>query len=629
MCGIAGFAGVAAYGDAAVARLQQMCDAIVHRGPDSEGRFLRPGIAMGMRRLSVIDVQGGRQPIFNEDGSIAVVFNGEIYNHRHLRRQLESRGHQFRTVSDTEVLVHLYEEYGTEMASKLEGMFAFSLWDATHRRLYIARDRAGMKPLAYRVEGRSIAYCSELRSLVAGFPEEIKVSTASIPLYLMLGYLPDPVSIYSSVQKLPPAHWLTWNEDSGIRIERYWTPGLTVDDGRAEADLVAELRRRLDHAVASHLESEVPLGAFLSGGLDSSTVVALMARHSRQQVRTFSIGFTDAEYDESEAARQVAAALGTEHTSITVQPDVEPLFEYVASMFDEPFGDSSAIPTFLVSQLARETVTVALSGDGGDELFGGYERYGRVLRQSGLPAPFGSLVAGVGRLLPHDFPGRNRLIDLGRSHRGRYLAQVSLPSLFAEGGVVSRSLGELSLPIDGLLDRAWCGPDDDFAAAIMRFDLQTYLPGDILTKVDRVSMAVSLEARVPLLDFSLVDFAMSLPSRWRVTESATKILFRKAIRGLVPDFVLSRPKAGFALPLAPWFRGPLRGRAQALASPSASLEPYVDQAAVVRLVKEHLSARRDHSVLLWRLIVLHHWLESFSTGLQAQPPKVPTYSALV
>jgi asparagine synthase (glutamine-hydrolysing) len=604
-----------------------MCDAIVHRGPDSEGLFLRPGIAMGMRRLSIIDVHGGTQPIFNEDGSVAVVFNGEIYNHRVLRAELESRGHRFRTASDTEVLVHLYEEHGTAMASRLEGMFAFSIWDAPRRRLYIARDRAGMKPLSYRVSPEGIEYFSELRSLVAGFPGVARIAPSSVPLYLMLGYVPDPLTIYQSVSKLPPAHWLTWDEETGLHVERYWAPGQPVEDGRTEADLIAELRGLLDHAVRSHLESEVPLGAFLSGGLDSSTVVALMTRHARGHVRTFSIGFADAEYDESEAARQVAEVLGTSHTAITVRPDVEQLFEHVASMFDEPFGDSSAIPTFLVSQLARESVTVALSGDGGDELFGGYERYGRALRQSQVPRPIGRLAATVGNLLPHDFPGRYRLVDLGRSRRGRYIAQVAQPSLLNEGGVVAQSLTEAALPIEQLFHDAWDPSDSDFAAAIMRFDLQTYLPGDILTKVDRASMTVSLEARVPLLDCRLVDFALQLPSRWRVTRTSTKRLFRKAIADIVPPVVLSRPKSGFTLPLAPWFRGVLRPRIEALRSPSPELSHFVDTRATGRLVDEHLAERRDHSVMLWRLIVLQHWLEGLAAGRQSHRPAIPRYSA--
>jgi asparagine synthase (glutamine-hydrolysing) len=627
MCGISGFAGAAAHGEAAGDRLRRMCDAILHRGPDSEGLFLRPGIAMGMRRLSIIDVQGGTQPIYNEDGSVAVVFNGEIYNHRALRADLESRGHRFKTSSDTEVLVHLYEEFGTAMATRLEGMFAFSIWDAPRRRLYIARDRAGMKPLSYRVSAEGIEYFSELRSLVAGFPDAARIAQPTVPLYLMLGYVPDPLAIYDSVRKLPPAHWLTWDERAGLHVERYWSPGRPVEDGRTEAELVAELRGLLDHAVRSHLESEVPLGAFLSGGVDSSTVVALMARHAHGQVRTFSIGFADAEYDESESARQVAEVLGTAHTAITVRPDVENLFESVASMFDEPFGDSSAIPTFLVSQLARESVTVALSGDGGDELFGGYERYGRALRQSQLPRPIGRLAATVGKLLPHDFPGRYRLVDLGRSREGRYVAQVAQPSLLDEGGVVAKAMNESALPIEQLFHDAWDPADSDFAAAIMRFDLQTYLPGDILTKVDRSSMAVSLEARVPLLDCRLVDFALQLPSRWRVTRTATKRLFRTAIADIVPPAVLTRPKAGFTLPLAPWFRGVLRPRIEALRSPSPSLSCFVDARATGRLVDEHLAGRRDHSVMLWRLIVLQHWLDGLAAGRQSRSPAIPRYSA--
>jgi asparagine synthase (glutamine-hydrolysing) len=625
MCGIAGFAGIELPAEETTRRLQAMCDAILHRGPDSDGRFLAKGVAMGMRRLSIIDVAGGDQPISNEDGSVTVVFNGEIYNHHRLRRDLAAAGHRFTTRSDTEVLVHLYEEYGTDMVRRLQGMFAFSIWDLRRQSLFIARDRTGMKPLSYALRGDGIVYGSELRALYAFDRSALRVAPAAVMEYLAFGYVPDPNSIFEGVSKLPAGHFLVWSSGRPVQVQRYWKPPVPDETLRDEPELVAQLRARLESAVTSHLESEVPLGAFLSGGTDSSAVVALMCRHAAGRVKTFSIGFAEAAYDESQAARAVAAELGTEHTELVVRPDVEQMFESIAAMFDEPFADSSAIPTFLVAQLARECVTVALSGDGGDELFGGYTRYGTTLRRTGGNGGVASrLAAALGLMLPHAFPGRNRLVDLGRSRIGRYASSVVQPVRVDEGGVASAWHPAGQRTVDEQLNRFLSAEEsEDFAALMMRLDLETYLAGDILTKVDRTSMAVSLEARVPLLDVDLVEFALSIPGDLRVTAAESKRLYRRAIRGIVPDFVLSAPKRGFAVPLALWFRGPLQHRIQALRTPTAAIEQYLDIPAVGRLVAEHAIGRRDHSVLLWRLIVLNYWLSAFADGRLGRPPLVP------
>ena len=625
MCGIAGFAGIGLPAEEATARLRAMCDAIQHRGPDSDGYFVSEGVAMGMRRLSIIDVAGGSQPICNEDGTVTVVFNGEIYNHHQLRRELTVAGHRFATRSDTEVLVHLYESHGPEMVRHLHGMFAFSIWDSRMQRLLLARDRTGMKPLSYAPRGDGVVYCSELRALYAFDRSALRIAPGAVMEYLAFGYVPDPMSIFEGVRKLPAGHFLVWSPGREVQVSRYWSPPLPDPALRDEGELVAELRRRLEAAVVSHLESEVPLGAFLSGGTDSSTVVALMCRHASGRVKTFSIGFAEAAYDESQAARAVANQLGTEHTELRVRPDVEQIFESIAAMFDEPFADSSAIPTFLVAQLARESVTVALSGDGGDELFGGYTRYGDALRRGGGKGRAGSqLLGALGLMLPHAFPGRNRLVDLGRSRLGRYASSVVQPLRVDEGGVASAWHPAGRRTVDEQLDCFVSAEEaEDFAALMMRLDLQTYLPGDILTKVDRTSMAVSLEARVPLLDFDLVDFALRIPGDLRVTAGKSKRLFRRAIRGIVPHFVLSGPKRGFAVPLAQWFRGSLRHRIEALRSPPAAIEQYLNVQAVKRLVTEHSIGRRDHSVLLWRLIVLNYWLAAFADGRLGRPPLAP------
>jgi asparagine synthase (glutamine-hydrolysing) len=624
MCGIAGFAGIELPAEEARRRLGAMCHAIAHRGPDSDGYFLAPGAALGMRRLSIIDVAGGDQPISNEDGTVTVVFNGEIYNHHALRRELQRAGHRFSTRSDTEVLVHLYEEHGTDMVRRLHGMFAFSIWDSRRQRLFVARDRTGMKPLSYALRAGGIVFCSELRALYAFDRSALRVAPGAVMEYLAFGYVPDPNSIFEDVSKLPPGHFLVWTPGHELEVRRYWSPPLPDPTLRDEGELVQELSRRLEAAVTSHLESEVPLGAFLSGGTDSSTVVALMCRHAAGRVKTFSIGFAEAQYDESRTARAVAARLGTEHTELLVRPDVEQLFESIAAMFDEPFADSSAIPTFLVAQLARESVTVALSGDGGDELFGGYTRYGETLRRGGAGGAAAHVLGALGLMLPHAFPGRNRLVDLGRSRLGRYATSVVQPVRVDEGGVASDWHPAARRTIDEQLNRFLnASESDDFAALMMRLDLETYLPGDILTKVDRTSMAVSLEARVPLLDFDLVNFALAIPGNLRVTTDESKRLFRRAIRGMVPDFVLSGPKRGFAVPLAQWFRGSLRHRIEGLRNPSVALEQYLDMRAVERLIVEHSIGRRDHSFLLWRLIVLNYWLAAFADGRLGRPPLAP------
>lgn len=627
MCGIAGFVGALADHPASKERVKAMCDAIAHRGPDSDGFHVAPGVALGMRRLSVIDVAGGRQPISNEDGSIIVVFNGEIYNHHQLRDELEAAGHRFRTKSDTEVLVHLYEQHGPKMAQRLQGMFAFSIWDTKTRTLFIARDRSGMKPLSYWEVPGGVAFCSELRSLWVLEPRAFSVSPAAVMEYLAFGYVPEPSSIFQGVKKLPPGCTLTWTAAGGVKVERYWSPPIAERSKLSDDEKISRLRGHLEKSVASHLESDVPLGAFLSSGIDSSTVVALMNRHASGRVRTFSIGFSEARYDESVAAREVATEFGTVHTELILNPAVGDIFEGIALMFDEPFADSSAIPTFLVAQLARRSVTVALSGDAGDELFGGYTRYLDALRSDAVDAGrVARLFGALGVLLPHIVPGRNRLINGGRSKLGKYASRVVQAVRTDEGGVAQSDSAEARVRIGDQLNRYFpTGMGDDFAAAMMRIDFQTYLPGDILTKVDRTSMAVSLEARVPFLDYDLVDFALALPGTDRVTAIETKRLLRRAITGLVPASVLSRPKRGFEIPLGRWLRGPLRHRAEALAGNLGELTPYVSPFAVRRVVREHLIGRRDHSVMLWRLMVLQFWLDGLKAGSLGRPPSVPQF----
>jgi len=461
-----------------------------------------------------------------------------------------------------------------------------------------------------------VVFGSELRSFLALDSFNPRLDRRSVAEYLAFGYVPDPRSIFSGVMKLPPGHWLVWEPERGEEIERYWSPVGKQLAHIEEQEAIEELQRLLGDAVRSHLESDVPLGAFLSGGVDSSAVVAYMSRQTTQPVRTFSIGFDETEYNEAPHAAAVAAALGTQHTELIVRPDADALIEEVVRGFDEPFGDSSALPTYLVSRLARQHVTVALSGDGGDELFGGYTRYLELLGRRELrPRLLRTLLRRFARTLPAGAPGRNRLLDLGRTRFGRYAATVAIAAEPAEGGVALPDVATDVEPLDHLLDR-WTADTAhrDFLSRMMLVDVQSYLPGDILTKVDRMSMAVSLEARVPLLDHVLVEFALSLPASLAVRDGQGKNLLRRVLSNVVPPAVLDRPKRGFALPLGRWLRRDLNHRLDALLRSDSPIYEFVDPVPVARLVLEHRRARRDHSHYLWRLLALDLWARSLSSG---------------
>ncbi len=621
MCGIAGYVGWDRSRQASEADLRLMCNAIRHRGPDGEGHFVAPGVALGMRRLSVIDLAGGNQPIGNEDGTIQVVFNGEIYNYRELRSRLAAAGHRLVTNSDTETLVHLYEDDGDRLVHALRGMFAFAIWDARRQRLLLARDRLGIKPLYYWERPGSLIFASELQAFLAleMFPR--RLDPAAIGKYLALGYVPDPDCIFAGVRKLCPGHTLSWDRERGSELLGYWSPARPEATSIDEREAVEELRRLLTDAVCCHLVADVPLGAFLSGGIDSSTVVAKMGLAMDRPVRTFSIGFEEPEFNEAPAAAAVARALGTDHRELIVRPDADVLVEDVVRLFAEPFADSSALPTYLVARLAREGVTVALSGDGGDELFGGYTRYAEVLRQRELrPAALRRVIRGVARRLPHASPGRNRLLDLARRRRGRYAATVASPLTVSDGGVALPTIASENGTLDTLLDRWFDQLEDrDFATQMMLVDTMSYLPGDILTKVDRTSMAVSLEARVPLLDHHLVEFVLAIPSRLKMRDGTGKWILRQAIAGLVPSEVLEKPKQGFGVPLNRWFRKELRHRVDGLLRPDSPVYEYADRSAVTRLATEHRLRRRDHSHQLWKLLVLDIWLGCLTRGELARP----------
>ena len=623
MCGIAGFAGIARYAPEGGEILRRMCDAIRHRGPDDAGYHIGPIGCLGMRRLSIIDVAGGHQPIANEDGTVRVVFNGEIYNFRDLRQRLRVAGHRLTTSSDTETIVHFYEDRGTDVVHELRGMFTFAIWDDRRGRLLLARDRLGIKPLYVwpHPEG-GVAFASELRSFLTLPDFKPEIDPDAVTDYVAFGYVPDPGSIFKGVRKLPPGHRLTWSRDEGLREESYWSP---VRDERLhidEQEALSELRRLIDESVLLHLESDVPLGAFLSGGIDSSTVVASMRRQMDSRPLTFSIGFREEGFDESGYAAEVAQALDTNHTALIVDPDADALVEDIVHALDEPMGDSSALPTYLVSNLARRDVTVALSGDGGDEAFGGYTRYPETLEgPAQISPPLRALVRGLVSRLPQFTPGRNWMLNLARTFRGRYAASVALPVRLEEGGIIRNDDERRSPTLDELLNDYFNRSSSrDAATQMMLVDLMSYLPGDILTKVDRMSMAPSLEARVPLLDHKVVEFAVALPVSLKMRNGKGKWLLRRAIEGTVPSSVLDRPKQGFGVPLGRWFRRELSHRLDHVLSPASRVYEYFDASRVRGIIMEHRARRRDHSAVLWRIVLLDLWLQALARGVIATAP---------
>ncbi|WP_310059998.1 asparagine synthase (glutamine-hydrolyzing) [Lysobacter niastensis] len=617
MCGIAGMVVSAGQQPPSESLGRRMIEVIRHRGPDDDGLHRDERAMLGMRRLSIIDVAGGHQPLYAADGQVCLVFNGEIYNFRDLRLELEREGHTFRTQGDGEVILHCYLRHGADAFARLDGMFAIAIWDRRTDELLLARDRFGEKPLYYTNNPRRLLFGSELKSLLQSTDCPRDVAPDALRAFLTYGYVPSPGSIFAGVSKLPPGHWLRCR-DGRIDIHRYWRPSLEKKTSLSEDEATEELAGLLDSAVSSRLVSDVPFGAFLSGGLDSSTVVALMARHLSQPVKTFTIGFKEEAFSELDDARQVARHLGTEHHELVVEPDAVSLLHELAWHFDEPFADSSAVPTFLVSQLARRHVKMVLTGDGGDELFGGYDRYLRLLTldQLGLlgrPAAAALRVAGA--LLPDPLGGRLGRIGerLQLPREERYLSGVALMRADTARALHPDAGGarHYHLPC---LDEA----DADLGAGrssldrAVAIDLQSYLPDDILVKLDRMAMANSLEGRSPFLHPQLAQFALSLPESFRLRHGRGKFLLRRVAERWLPQRPLSKPKQGFAIPLAQWFRGPLREMAHDTFTSRAFRERGLcDPRAACALLVEHTSGRADRREALWQVICLELWAQRF------------------
>ncbi len=625
MCGITGVVDLRGRREPDRALLRRMNDAIAHRGPDGEGEHHEPGVALGHRRLAIIDVATGQQPLYNEDQSVVVVYNGEIYNYQSLIPELQALGHVFHTKSDTEVIVHAWEAWGEACVDRFRGMFAFALWDRNRETLFLARDRLGVKPLFYALlpDGQCV-FGSELKSVLLHPGVTRTIDPCAVEEYFAVGYVAEPRTIYTSVRKLPPAHTLVLRRGAAPTDPReYWDVRFSLENRITFDDAMAELDQRLKDSVRLRMISEVPLGAFLSGGVDSSAVVSAMARISDAPVNTCSISFDDPAFDETRFAQRVAERYRTRHFVDTVASDDFGLIDTLAGLYDEPYADSSAIPTYRVCQLARKHVTVALSGDGGDESFGGYRRYQLHLMEEKLRAALPLAVRRplfglLGRVYPKAdwaprmFRAKTTFESLARTSVEAYLQSVSIvrgpmrARLFS--AQARAALG--GYRVDDLFARhAERAATDDPLALIQYLDLKTYLVGDINTKVDRASMAHSLEVREPLMDHPLVEWLATLPSDFKMRGGEGKRLLKKSMEPWLPDDVLYRPKMGFAVPLIRWFRGPLRETVRkAVLGDTLRDTGLFEPRVLEEIVGAHESGRRDYSAPLWTLLMFEAFL---------------------
>ncbi len=638
MCGIAGVFYADHSREVEPATLAAMSGAIAHRGPDGDGTYRAPGVGLVHRRLSIIDLAGGRQPLANEDGRIRVVFNGEIYNYRELRRELEAKGHHFATSSDTEVLVHLYEEFGQRLVERLRGMFAFALWDGPRRRLLLARDRLGIKPLYFRREAGRLLFASELKAIVAAGEVPRDLDVAALEDYLMLGVVAGTRTIFRGIEKLAPGHTLSIDADHWNTSPRcYWRLQFAPDESRSLDDWQAAVRAKLDETVERHLIADVPVGAFLSGGIDSSVVTALAAGKLREPIQTFSIGFREDAFNELPDARQTAGRYGTQHTEEIVTADAAELLDDLCWFYDEPFADSSAIPTMLVSRLAAQHVKVVLSGDGGDEAFGGYTRYPHDLTEAAirrrLPAWVRhTLLAPLGRAwpkadwMPRFLRAKTTLTNLAADESAAYANTLSIcrPPLRRQllAADVARSLnGHQS---EQLVRDAYSHQPGDPLSRMFAADVATLLPDDFLVKVDRASMAYGLEVRPPLLDHELLELAATIPSNLKIRGGQTKWILKQACRDLLPADLLTRKKRGFEIPIDGWLRGELAPMFRDLVldarGPAADL---LDRRRVSALFEDHQRGRGRHGAILWSLLVLSKWAETFLTSGSPLPSNSP------
>lgn len=628
MCGICGIIDYNENSKVDRVAIGRMCAEMERRGPDDEGIYInksRPAAGLGHRRLSIIDLSAaGHQPMSNEDGSLWIVFNGEVYNYKELRADLEKKGHIFKSNSDTETVIHLYEVYGEECVKHLRGMFAFAIWDERKHELLLARDRVGKKPLLYHHADNRFCFASEFSSILAGGLIDKEINKQAIEYYLTLGYIPAPFTIYKDVFKLPPAHTLVLKDGKAV-ASRYWELDFSRKLEISEEEAEKETLRLLGEAVRIRLYSEVPLGAFLSGGIDSSVVVALMSRLSGNKVKTFSIGFEEEDYSELEYARIVARRFGTDHHEFIVRPKALEVLPLLVERYGEPYADSSCIPSYYVSQQTKQFVTVALNGDGGDESFAGYERYQAMMIAEyyrGMPALARAAVGSLADLLPDSIEPKNSLRRIRRffdnaalPKEKRYLRWVGIFGEVASAELYTDDFYRTITPhapldlIGSLLkDRG----ESSLLDRLLMTDIETNLPGDLLVKMDVASMANSLETRSPFLDQKLMEFAARLPDKYKIRRMTKKYILKKAAKDLIPRQNIYRRKMGFGVPVGKWFRGDMKGfLAETLLSDASLKRGYFNPAKIRELVEKHVSGQKDYSFQLWALLMLELWHRRF------------------
>lgn len=616
MCGITGKIYFDKDREAGVEELKAMTDVIRHRGPDDDGIYINKNVGLGFRRLSIIDLSTGHQPLANEDNSIWIVFNGEIYNYKELQEELVRQGHVFRTKSDTETIVHLYEQYGTDCLRFLRGMFGFAIWDNNKKQLFCARDRFGIKPFYYYSDKEKFVFGSEIKTILKAGNIERAISNEAINSYFAFGYISSNLSIYDNIKKLQPGHYLLLKlaEKPACEIKEYWDIDFQPDHSRKEKQWIEEIDACLTETVNLHMVSDVPLGAFLSGGIDSGSVLAMMAKNSRQPIKTFSIGFKEKEFNELDLAREIAAHYGCDHHEQIIEPESVSLLPKLVNAYDEPFADASAIPTYYVSKFAREYVTVALSGDGGDELFAGYNIYGflRRIHKFNSPFPvFNKLFWGnISRLIPGKLLGKGFVdfLSKNKEYLGAHLyiwPEDERKSLLLNGNTFN--FNNPGLFKEDILKH---GLGYDFISNLQKLDMKTYMVDSILTKVDRASMMNSLEVRVPILDHKFAELTFRIPSNLKLKGNEQKYIFRQAMKKYLPDKIFNSPKRGFTVPLSVWFKEELEEYVKdTLLSGNPLLSNYLDKNFVKEIVEDNKSGMRDFSSRIWSLLCFEEWLK--------------------
>jgi asparagine synthase (glutamine-hydrolysing) len=630
MCGVCGIVDLENSPPIRADQLDAMCRTIEHRGPDGTRTMIREFVAFGHTRLSVIDTETGWQPISNEDDSIFVILNGEIYNFLELRKELAAKGHKFETASDTEAIVHLYEEDGLDFVKRLDGMFALAIWDEPNNRLVLARDRIGKKPLYYAESNSKLSFASETKALTETHLIDREVDPVALTSYLTYGYVAEPLSIFKGISKLPPAHLLVFDQ-SGLKIQRYWELNSETDSAITIEDAVSETRRLADKAVSSRLISDVPLGFFLSGGLDSSIVVGAAAQASSSKLKTFSIGFEEDSYSELGYAKTIADRFDTDHEEFVVTADLVGDLESIVRYADEPFADSSMIPMYYLSRQTRQHVTVALSGDGGDEVFGGYDRYiglglarkyhqiPRFIRK-GLIGPLAGLIlespgkrSNLRRVKRLSYPATNSAEQWYMGWMQQFRTE-SHSAAFTTG--FASSIAESDGWSDHMAEAFATLANPATSKSAQWVDTTTYLPGDLMVKADRMSMAHGIEVRSPFLDHHLVDFASTIPGEYSITGRSGKQILKRAYANLIPDEISRRPKAGFTVPVGEWINGPLRDTTRnLLLAPNAEVSKVIKPEFIVRMVEQHAGRRHNHAIRLWNLICLETWAQTFGVKL--------------